>query len=466
MTVSEIVTTVQYIFLFYFLGISFGYLTLDIIALFTITRYMRRQVFEALPLTYANYEPAVSVLVPAYNEEATIAASVRSLLQLHYSEFEIIVVNDGSKDKTIDVLIREFSLVPFPENYHHKIATKPVRNVYRSSLYPNLRVVDKENGGKADALNAAINCSRYDLFCAVDADSILQQDSVHRVVQPLLDDAQCVAVGGTIRIANGCQVSGGFLVKADLPKNIFALFQIVEYLRAFLFGRIGWSPLNALLIISGAFGLFKKDVVVAVGGYRTQTIGEDMELIVRMHKYLRLNGKPYRIMFIPDPICWTEAPEDLRTLRNQRIRWQRGLAESLSLNRQLFFHPKGGMVGWLAFPFMSIFEWWGPLIEVVGYIFMAVAFVFGLVSSTAMFAFLLVSVGLGMLLSASALLLDQISFRIYPKSRHMAILFLMVIVENLGYRQLNSWWRLVGLYKWALGKKGHWGEMKRKGTGQ
>ena len=466
MTLFEIIQGLQYFFLFYFVAINGVYLMLDGVALISIYRYMQRQALEQLPLLYANYEPPISILVPAYNEESSIPTSIRSLLQIHYSDYEIIVINDGSKDHTVDVLIHEFSLVPFPEDNPHRLEIKPVRGVYRSTVYPNLRVIDKENGGKADALNAGINYSHFDLCCAVDADSILQQDSLHRIVQPFLEDTTCVASGGTIRVANGCEVKGGFLVRTDLPHNLLALFQIVEYLRAFLFGRLGWSPLNALLIISGAFGLFKKETVIEVGGYRTQTIGEDMELIVRMHRKLRLSGTPYKITFIPDPICWTEAPEDLKTLRNQRIRWQRGLAESLSSNLSLLFHPKGGAPGWLSFPFMAFFEWLGPVFEVIGYIFMVVGFLLGVIDFEAMFAFFLVTLGLGMLLSTSALLLDEISFRLYPKLRNTALLFGALVLENFGYRQLNSWWRMKGVYQWAFGKKGHWGEMKRRASWQ
>jgi cellulose synthase/poly-beta-1,6-N-acetylglucosamine synthase-like glycosyltransferase len=324
-------------------------------------------------------------------------------------------------------------------------------------------VIDKENGGKADSLNAGINASRFPLFCGVDADSILQRDSLQRVAQPFTRDATMVATGGTVRIANGCEVRDGFLSHVGLPRNMLARFQIVEYLRAFLFGRLGWSAINGMLIISGAFGLFRKDVVISVGGYRVDTIGEDMELVIRMHRILRARNQPYRIEFVPDPVCWTEAPEDLRTLRNQRVRWQRGLAESLNSNWGLMLSRKGGVPGWLAFPFMMLFEWLGPLIELGGYLFMIVAFATDAISWSAFSAFMFVAVGLGILLSASGMLLEEMSFHIYPRRRDLALLAVIVIIENFGYRQLNSWWRLNGLIKWAMRSKGQWGAMKRKG---
>jgi cellulose synthase/poly-beta-1,6-N-acetylglucosamine synthase-like glycosyltransferase len=450
----------------YFVLLNGSYMALNLVSIVALRRKGQESILDDLPQVYSGLEPPISIVVPAFNEEATIAASVRSMLQLAYSEFEIIVVNDGSKDGTLEVLKREFGLLPFPQAYRIQIQTKTVKAIYRSTRHPNLRVIDKENGGKADSLNAGINASRYPLFCGVDADSILQRDSLQRVVRPFLRDPTVIATGGTVRVANGCEVSGGFLTKVGLPTNPWALFQVVEYLRAFLFGRMGWSAVNGMLIISGAFGIFRKDVVVMAGGYRPKTIGEDMELVVRLHRLLRERREPYRIEFVPDPICWTEAPEDRATLRNQRIRWQRGLGESLSANWGLMFSRNGGAPGWLAFPFMVLFEWLGPLVEFGGYVFMLLAFIFGWISWQAFALFLFAAIGLGILLSASGLLLEEMSFHIYPRGKHLLLLAAVVILENFGYRQLNSVWRMIGLYRWATQGEGSWGAMKRKGSWQ
>jgi cellulose synthase/poly-beta-1,6-N-acetylglucosamine synthase-like glycosyltransferase len=452
--------------LLYFVLLNLGYLTLNLISIFALRKRAQETLLDDLPQIYSGLEPPISIVVPAYNEEATIAASVRSMLQLTYAEFEVIVINDGSKDATIDVLKSEFELQEFPEAYRVQIATQEVKSIYRSPRYPNLCVIDKANGGKADALNVGINASRYPLFCGVDADSILQRDSLQRVVKPFLSDARVIATGGTVRIANGCTVSGGFLTKVGLPTNLLARFQVVEYLRAFLFGRLGWSAIGGMLIISGAFGIFRKDVVIEAGGYKPKSIGEDMELVVRIHRMLRAQGREYRIEFVPDPICWTEAPEDLATLRNQRIRWQRGLGESLSANWGLMFSRNGGVPGHVAFPFMILFEWLGPIVELGGYVFMIFAFIFGWISMEAFFVFLFVAMGLGILLSASGLLLEEMSFHIYPDGTQLAALGLIVVLENFGYRQLNSWWRLVGLWRWATQGEATWGAMKRKGNWQ
>ncbi|MCU0976664.1 MAG: glycosyltransferase family 2 protein [Steroidobacteraceae bacterium] len=464
MNVAAIVAALQWIFLGYFVVLNAVYLALNVIALFALRRYMGQRVADVGPALSPELDLPISVIVPAYNESLTIGESVRALLQLEYPHFEIVVVNDGSKDATLETLIREFSLRPFPEAYRVRLPSKPVEGIYRSTIYPQLRVIDKANGGKADSINAGINAARYPIFCVIDADSVLQRDSLRRAIQPFLDDAATVAAGGTIRIANGCRVSGGFMEEIDLPRHPLAVFQIVEYLRAFLFGRLGWSPMNALLIISGAFGLFRKEVVVAAGGFRADTIGEDMELIVRMHRVLRAEGRRYRICYVPDPICWTEAPEDLRTLGRQRIRWQRGLIESLKLNASLCFNPRAGAVGMVAFPFFLVFECLGPIIEVIGLAALLFAAIAGYLSVEAFLVLTGLSIVLGILLSTSAFVFEQMSFHVYPRLGQTLRLFLFAVLENFGYRQLNSIWRMYGVFLHLRGKPAKWGEMTRLGS--
>lgn len=463
---AAIVNAATWFVLGYFVLLNLSYFALNVLAITSLLRNSQERLLEELPQAYSGLEPSISVLMPAFNEQATIVASVRSMLQLTYADFEVIVINDGSRDATLGVLRDAFALEPFPESYAVRLPTQPIRAVYRSTVHPNLRVIDKENGGKADSLNAGINVARHPLFCGVDADSVLERDSLQRVVKPFLRDPDMVASGGTVRVANGCVVREGHLLQVGLPRNGWALFQVVEYLRAFLFGRLGWSRLNALLVISGAFGLFRTETVVQVGGYRTRSIGEDMELVVRMHHQLRAQGVPYRMEFVPEPVCWTEVPEDLGSLRNQRVRWQRGLGESLAAHWGLMFDRRGGAPGFLAFPFMVLFEWLGPLVEVGGYVFMVMAIAYGLISWAAFAAFMLVAIGLGVLFSVSSLLLEEMSFHLYPKYRQLAVLALVAVAENFGYRQLNSWWRLKGLWLWATGRQGQWGAMKRKGSWQ
>jgi len=464
MSWSYFIEISQWVFLLYFSGINLGYLILNFTAVYSIYHYMNEHVVSELPGGASDVLPPVSLLVPGYNEEETIVASIHALLQLDYPEYEIIIINDGSKDKTIDVLIEAFDLIEFPEAYRNRIDTKPIRQFYRSSTNHKIRVIDKENGGKADAINVGINAALYPLFCTVDADSILQQNSLQRVVQPFLEDSDTIASGGTVRVVNGCKVKKGFLYRAGMPDHPLAIFQIIEYLRAFLFGRLGWSPMNALLIISGAFGVFHKETVVSVGGYRNDTVGEDMELVVRLHRILRKRKKPYRITFVPDPICWTEAPESIRVLARQRIRWQRGLAESLFGNISLLFNPRSGAVGFFAFPFMLLFECLGPVVEFFGYIIITTGYIQGLITTEIFLMLLAVAIGFGILLSITALLLEELSFHVYQKPTDIIKLFVGVVFENVGYRQLTSFWRMIGFTQWILGKKGSWGEMTRKPT--
>lgn len=460
----RIVTGLQYFFLAYTLAIGLAYLLLNLIALFAVRNYMGEQRYDIFLQTFSDFEPPISVLVPAYNEELTIESTVRSLLQLSYSNYEIIVINDGSTDNTLPLLIDKFELLRIPESYSRKLETKPVRGFYLSTVYPNLKVIDKENGGKADALNAGLNAAMYPMFCSIDSDSILERNSLRRVIRPFLNDHRTVAAGGTIRIVNGSEVREGHLLRAGLPSKLLERFQIIEYLRAFLFGRIGWTPINCLMVLSGAFSLFRKDKVIEAGGYKTGTVGEDMELVVRLHRLLRSKGEQYRITFVPDPICWTEAPADLGTLRKQRIRWQRGLGESLALNLGLLFHPCGGLVGWVAFPFMLVFEFLGPFVEIAGYIFVTIGLVLGFVSYRIALLFFALAVGLGVLISVVSLLIEEISFHVYGEVRQILGLFIAAILENFGYRQLISWWRLQGVLGSLLSRQAEWGQMKRLGN--
>ncbi len=462
MTLRDVVLGAEWLFVAYSLALQACYLSLLVLAALRLHRELEDATLDRFPRIRSGFEQPVTIVVPAYNEAANIAASLRSLLQLEYPAYEIIVVNDGSTDATLETLIREFALVPFPEAYRLRLPVKPIRAVYRAPAHPNLRVLDKENGGKADALNAGINAARYPLFCSLDADSILRRDSLDRIVKPFLDDPTVIAAGGTVRPANGCQVRGGFLTQTGLPRNPLALLQIVEYMRSFLFGRLGWSQINGMLVVSGAFGVFHKETVVAAGGYRTNTIGEDMELVVRLHRLQRGAERRYRIVHVPEATCWTEVPESVRVLRSQRVRWQRGLGDSLAMNASLIASRGGGAPGWIAMPVTILFEWIGFAVEVVGYALAVVAFVMGWFS--AYFALLLFAAafGLGVLLSVVTILMDDVAFHVYLGWTDLFLLLGACVVENLGYRQMTAWWRLWGLVERVRGSKSHWGVMTRR----
>ncbi len=462
MSMEQFVTSAQWVFLAYFVGINLGYLAQNVIAAIGIRKYLQTAEQYEAENVFSALDIPISLIVPAYNESASIITSVRAMLQLEYPQYELIVVNDGSTDDTLDKLLDEFGMQPFPEAYRARVDSKPVRQIYRSTRAGNLRVIDKENGGsKADAINAGINACRYPLVCVVDADSVLQPDSLRRVVRPFLEDPRTVAVGGTVRIANGCTVRQGFLEKVGLPTSFLALVQVVEYLRAFLFGRMGWSPINGLLIISGAFGVFHKETLIDVGGFNANAVGEDMELVLRMHRKLKAEGRPYRISYVPDPVCWTDAPESVKDLKGQRVRWQHGLGQSFALNRALMVNPRGGAVTWLAIPFYVVFELLGPIIEVAGFAFMILCAFQGWLAFPEAMIFLGLAICLGILLSTSAIMLEELSFHMYPKLSQVATLYGIAIVENFGFRQLTALWRLQGLLRWLGGREHKWETITR-----
>ena len=448
----------------YFAILNGLYLFLTALAWREMTHEMLRRRYLALDEVFAfPLTPGISVLVPAFNEEAVIIESVRSLLSLRYPRHEVIVVNDGSDDDTLAVLRAAFDLAPVRKALRSSIDTAPVRATYVSRNNHALVVIDKENGGRSDALNAGLNAARHPYVCVIDADSLLEEDALLKVAKPILDDPELVAAtGGSIRIANDCRVDHGRVVEVRLPRSRLATIQVLEYLRAFLVGRAGWSDLNALAIISGAFGLFHRSLVEEVGGYWTQTVGEDFELTLRLHRHLRERGKPYRIAFITDPVCWTEAPADFATLARQRRRWQRGLYEGLRRHRHMIANPRYGRIGLLAMPYFAVFEFLSPVFALAGLLVTTAWWIFGGLSTLYFIAFLAVSVGLGMVLSAAALAIEELTFRRYPRRRDVVRLLAYTVLESLGYQQLHQVWRATGYVDIARGKT-TWGTQRRRG---
>jgi cellulose synthase/poly-beta-1,6-N-acetylglucosamine synthase-like glycosyltransferase len=458
----RIILAFNHFILYYVLIINGIYFIQLILSSFNLYDYIRK-------MRYSNHKKytesdnmiPISVLVPAYNEQETIVDNIRSLLTLNYPTFEIVVINDGSKDETLQRVIEGFNLRKVYQPIRYRVNTNKIKAIYKNIDIPKLVVVDKENGGKADALNAGINVSRYPVFASIDADSILESDSLVRVIMPFVEDKLTIAVGGIVRIANGSIINNGKIKDIRLPKNKVAMFQIVEYLRAFLTGRMGWDAIDALLIISGAFGAFKKESVIEVGGYTVKTIGEDMELVVKLHRAMREKKIKYRIKFIPDPVCWTQAPEKFKDLRVQRRRWQIGLMDSLFKNKRILFNPRYGKIGVLAAPYFWIFEMIGPVIEVIGYIFIPLSYIFGLLNVRYFILFLAASILYGVILSIGAILLEEYTFNKYPSIWQLIKLTFYGVIENFGYRQMTTLYRLEGILKFNK-LKVSWGSIKRK----
>ena len=452
----------------YFIGFYYGvvniiYTILLVISLFVVLRHIRRIKYSPIKDFIASPEtPPITILIPAYNEERIILRTIRSALSVNYPFFEVIVINDGSTEETLSTLIHTLKLRRIDRAYRNILKSSPVRGFYYHPEMPNLLVVDKENGGKADSLNCGINLSRSPYFCTVDADSVLEENALIKLITPVVESTvPVIACGGVVRGLNGIELRNGAIEEINLPRSGLAMFQIVEYIRAFLFGRVGLDAMNGILILSGAFSLFRKEAVVEAGGYRVKNVTEDMELVIKLHKHNIEKKSPYQIKFISDPVCWTELPESLRMLGRQRRRWHLGLMQSILQYRSIMFNPKYGKLGLVVFPYYLLVELLSPVVEILGYIVVFLSYFFGLLSYKFLILFLTLAIFYGIFLSTAGIYLEEITYRRYPKWSHLLRLLFYGVLENFGYRQINSLWRfqavlkyLVGMRKWEYVEKG------------
>lgn len=451
----------NYFMIYYVISINLFYFMQLIMSMFNLMDYIKKMRYSDFgKYTASENMIPISVLVPAFNEEKTINENIKSLLLLKYPQYEVIVINDGSTDATLESIIQAFNLKKVNQPVRCQLKTKEIRGIYRNIEIPNLILIDKENGGKADALNVGINVSRYPVFAAIDADSILEGHSLVRLIMPFVENSDTIAVGGIVRIANGSVIRDGIIERIELPENNVAMFQTVEYLRAFLSGRMGWDAFGTLLLISGAFGAFKKDEVLKVGGYTVGTIGEDMELVMKLHKSMIKSKKQYRIKFIPDPVCWTQVPEHISDLRKQRRRWQIGLIDSLFRHAEMMFNPRYRMVGLVAIPCYLLFEMVSPVVEILGYILIPVSFFIGILNIKFFLMFVIASILFGILLSIGAILLEQYTFNRYPSISQLMKLIWFGIAENFWYRQVTTVFKMEGIFKFKK-QKHHWGSIER-----
>lgn len=420
---------------------------------------------SAWQLLISDIAMPVSLIIPAYNEELTIVANIRAMLSLRYPDIEIIVINDGSSDRTLEVLVETFQLEPVERAYDLAVHHAPIRGLYASKLYPRLLVADKVNGkGKADASNAGINLSRNPLFCVVDADSLLEVESLLITARPFMEDPKhMIAVGGTIRVLNGCTVKRGQVMVAGLPTRFLPLLQYMEYIRAFLMCRLAWSRWGMLSIISGAFGIFRRDLTVEVGGFSQNTVGEDYELVIKMHRRMRDEHRPYAMRYVPEPVCWTEAPETMEMLGNQRKRWQRGALEVFFKHRDMLLNPRYGKIGMIGFLNNFIIDVLGPIAEVIGYLLIPLLWLNGTLNGEFMLAYVSLFFLFGVFISVCTLILEEMELKRVPRARDLALLAFIAVIENFGYRQVNNFWRLVGWWEFLRRKKS-WGAMTRKGA--
>ncbi|MGM0497155.1 MAG: glycosyltransferase family 2 protein [Bacteroidota bacterium] len=468
MNFLELFTTiVDNLLLVYAILIMFSYTVLFFISAYSLRKYKRRnQSTDYEKLITSPLEPAVSVIAPCYNEEGSIVENINALLDLHYNNFQVIIVNDGSKDNSLQKAIEAYEMEIVHYFIPQRLKTQPIRTVYKSTnkAYYNLILIDKENGGKADALNAGINVSENGLIVCIDVDSIVEPDSLLKLAKPFLEarDTKVIASGGVVHIANSCYIERGRLIKRNIPKKLLPRIQVVEYARAFLIGRIAWSKLNGLLIISGALGMFDKEIVIKAGGYLASTVGEDMELVVRMRKYMFENKKPHKVEYIPDPLLWTEVPSDLKTLGRQRNRWTRGTMDTLFIHRKMFFNPKYKALGLLGYPFWFFFEWMAPIIEVLGLTYFIILAFIGSIN-WAFFLFLLAFIYIFSInFSFFSIFLLEVTFHQYKKAGQIFKLFLTSLIEPFLYHPLTVFWAIKGNISYFKGSKS-WGSMSRSG---
>jgi len=450
---------------YYYLVCNCSYLLMLMVALRTSMAHHRK--LQSTNLNWIKNSPLappITVVVPAHNEEKSIVANLSNILDLDYPDLEFVVVNDGSTDRTLETLSEQFRLRRTRAIYVPQIPSAQVRALYRSDTDPRLVVLDKDSGGsKADAINAGLNAATCPYICVVDADSVLERDALLRIMVPVLaDPKRVVSVGGIIRVANGSEIRDGQISRVRLPRRSIEVIQVVEYLRAFLVAREAWAAKNMLMIISGAFGVFRTDLVRAVGGYRSDAIGEDFELVVRLHRRLLDRKDDYKIEFVPDPVCWTEAPSDWTSLGRQRSRWQKGLLDGLWRHKDLLFRRRYGRTGSCALPYLWIFELFAPLVETLGVLTILLAALLGVLNRDFFLQLLLFGYAFATAISIGSVLQEELTYRRYNDWPDVARLIAHCFLEHFPYRQLQMFFRLRGMWEYLTGDKA-WKPLRRQG---
>lgn len=470
-TSQIILLIIHYFFLIFSISAITSYIVLGIISAVETIGYMKKNSFvNYKEILSSTFSPSISIIAPAYNESLNIVENVRSLLSNHYVNYDVIIVNDGSKDDSLEKLIQAYDLIQIDIPINNQIKTKPLRGgVYKSTnpAFDKLTVVDKENGGKADALNMGLNISKNKYVACIDVDCLLLEDALQKLIKPFLEetDSQVIAAGGVIRIANSCTIKDGKLLDVNFPKKWLEQGQILEYLRAFLLGRMAWSRLNGLLVISGAFGLFDKKIAIEVGGYDTNTVGEDMEIIVRMRRHMQDMKLKYKVAYIPDPLCWTEAPDNYKTFISQRNRWTRGTIETLKKHRKIGFNRKYFSLGLLSYPYWFIFERMAPIVEVAGIVYFGVLIYFDYVRWDYSLAFILLAYTFSILFSIVAIISEELTYHQYKKKGMGLKLVIISFLEPIVNHPFILYSAIKGNIEYYFFKKHEWGTMTRKGMG-
>lgn len=446
------------------------YLLLTVFSAISLRKYLRKNSYvDYNAIVSSPMAPSLSVIAPAFNESQTIEDNIRTLLSLYYNNFEVVVVNDGSTDNSMDLMKEAYDLEKVNYYFDYRLPCKRIRGVYKSRnrSFKKLTVIDKVNGGKADSLNAGLNVCRNDLVVSIDADSIMEPDALLKMVKPFMEakEKKVIGAGGVIRIANSCEIVGGHIKKVHLPKKFLPRAQVMEYTRAFLMGRMAWSELDGLLLISGALGMFDREIVIKAGGYHTDTVGEDMELVVRMRRYMADQNIAYDVVYIPDPLCWTEVPSTIKVLARQRSRWTRGTLETLITHRKLLFNRKYGKLGMLGYPYWLMFEYLAPIIEFFGILW----FIFLAITGKLNWPFFLLLTGFvyffAVSLSIWSVLFEEMTFHKYERRRDVLRLIGTAFLEPILYHPMVMLMSIKGNID-KIFNRNTWGKMERKGFGK
>ena len=456
-----------YIFLFYTLTLMLIYTVCALVSYRVIRQHVAETPFvDYRQILTSPLSPKISIIAPAYNEALNIVDNAMSLLALEYPNFEVVIVNDGSKDDTLQRLIDAYKLEKTALLIQQDVECKEILGVYKSldEAVSHLTVVDKRNGGKSDALNAGINVCAGKLFACIDVDCILERDALLRMIKPFLEetDQKVIATGGVVRLANDCVISDGRLLHIMVPRNLIARAQVLEYMRAFLLSRVAWAKINGLLLISGALGLFDKQTVIEAGGYSHHTVGEDMELVMRMRRMMEERREPDAVCYIPDPLCWTEGPSQWAVLGRQRNRWTRGLMDCLKFHRKVFFNPNYRIMGLVSYPFWFLYEWLAPIIESLGLVFSVVLWLAGGINAASFWLLLATVYSYAVCLSCLAIWVDQKTYMQYRSKRDLGRLVIMAFIEPFFYHPFTVYSSIRGNIDYLRGKKG-WGSMTREG---
>ncbi len=444
---EKIIFVIDLFILFYFLWLNSFYIVLLIATNPNLIRRLKEQrAQKSYQLFKLDVAPPVSIIIPCFNEEANILTPITAALNVDFPNAKIIIVDDDSSDKTLQVLIDTYQLVSIPPIFRPTLKTAPIKHYYQSKSHPNLMVIHKENGGREDSINAGINACTTPFFINIDADSIIEPDAVSKLFQHLLTEKDIHAMGGILTIINGCVVEKGRVKEVRLPPSFLGSMQVIEYLKSFFFGRLGWNDLGGTPLISGGFGLFNKQTILDIGGFK-QVLAGDLDLTLAIHKSMRDQKKPYRIDYVFDSIVWTEVPQTYSSLAIQRKRWHCSIIEVCWRRRNMLFNPKYGIVGFIHFPYLFFGEGIGPLIESFGYIYILFCYFFGVLNLSFLWYFILIAWGVDMFLTIASLIMQQVFLKKYQSTKVLLKMVFLSLVENFTYRPITVWWRVLGFFR-------------------